>query len=905
MTIGLLAGFSIFYILLLFVIAYLTERQAERKYKVINNPYVYSLSLAVYCTAWTYYGSVGRAAALGLGFLPIHLGPTILAPLFFIVLRKIITISKAQRITSLADFVSARFGKSTALGAIVTIVLVFGIVPYISLQLKAIAFSIQVLTKNAYYPSAEIPFFVDSALFIATALTFFTIIFGVRKLDANERHEGLVAAIAFESVVKLAAFFSVGIFVTYGLFDGFEDLFNKASAQHDLKPLLSLNGIGMDGWDWWWLTFISMTAILFLPRQFHMAVVENGNPKFTKKASWLFPLYLFLINIFVLPIALGGDMVFAENSGISADTYVLSLPLAFEKNWLALFVFLGGLSAASGMVIVSVISLSIMVSNNMILPAILKSGGKGEDNYENFSTRFLGIRRLSVVVILFLSYGFYKIIGVDYPLVSIGLISFTAVAQLAPAVIGGLYWKGITKAGVISGLVIGFLIWGFTLPLPALLSGHPESADLMERGLMGYSFLKPNALFADLGMSPVAHSSFWSLFFNIIVTVGVSLYSKQGVEEITQANFFVDYHVHTDPQDYQSIPRKAKTADIIGLLKRILGTQKAYLLIQEYEQRSGLSSINEQEEADAQFINFAETQLAGSIGAASAKIISSSIIRQEPITLKEMIQMIEETKEIIDYSKELENKSNELEETAIQLRTANERLKELDKLKAEFINTVTHELRTPITSIKAFSKILLDHPDLEEEKRDSFLKIVVSECERISRLINQVLDIRKLEKDSSDLHIQTLNLCEVTAHAYSGLHQLFEEKQITYSIALPNEPVFIKGDRDRLIQVFINLLSNAIKFCDKDHGEVSIEVIPKQKFAVVEIWDNGSGIPQKDQQYIFEQFTQVPNQDRSKPHGTGLGLYISKVLIDMQKGNIRLKSKKGTGTKFIVELPLS
>lgn len=906
MSIFLIAGISVVYILLLFLIAYLTEKQTDRKHRVVNNPYVYSLSLAVYCTAWTYYGSVGRAAEMGLGFLPIHLGPTILAPLFFLLLRKIILISKAQRITSLADFVSARYGKSTTLGAIVTLVLVLGIVPYISLQLKAIAFSIQILTKNPETPaSVDTPFFADAALFIATALTFFTIIFGVRKLDANERHEGLVAAIAFESIVKLVAFLGVGIFVTFQVFDGFGDLFQQAARNPELQSLFTLQGVGLDGWSWMWLTIISMCAVLLLPRQFHMAVVENANPEFTQKASWLFPLYLFLINLFVFPIAIGGDMIFAGNPLIEADTYVLNIPLSFGSEWLALFVFLGGLSAASGMVIVSVISLSIMVSNNMILPVLLKTGRQDEGVYFNFFERFLGIRRLSVVIILFLAYGFYKILGVDYPLVSIGLISFTAVAQLAPAVIGGLYWKEITRKGILAGLLCGFIIWGYTLPLPALLESSDLPFSFIKEGLFGFSWLKPYSFFGDLGMSPVAHASFWSLFINILVTVVVSLYSRQDVEEIAQANFFVDFFKNSqDPTEYRSVPRKAKTTDIIDLLERILGVERAHELIQDFEKNIGHSSITEQEEANVQFINYAETQLAGSIGAASARIVSSSIIRQEPITLKEMIRMIEETKEIIDYSKEVELKSKELEKTANQLMAANDRLKELDQLKAEFINTVTHELRTPITSIKAFSKILLDNPELDEEKKDSFLRIVVSECERISRLINQVLDIRKLEKNTTDLHLQTLDLCEVAAHAYNGLHQLFEEKKITYSLSLPSTPVFIKGDRDRLIQVFINLLSNAIKFCDAEQGEVAIEVRRSHTLAVVEIWDNGIGIPVKDQKYVFEQFTQVLHKDRGKPQGSGLGLYISKVLIEMQKGSIRLESQKGSGTKFFVSFPL-
>jgi Na+/proline symporter/nitrogen-specific signal transduction histidine kinase len=907
MRAGWIISFALIYVFLLFIIAYLTERQADKGRSITHNPYVYALSLAVYCTAWTYYGSVGRAAYTGLGFLPIYLGPTILAPLFFIVLRKIILISKYQRITSIADFVSSRYGKSTVLGMIVTLALIIGIVPYISLQLKAIAFSIRILTLSEdtfREPIQFVPFYKDSALYIATALTFFTILFGVRKLDANERHEGLVAAIAFESLIKLVAFLSVGIFVTYGLFDGFGDLFSRVSQNPSLSQLFTMKGAGLDGWSWLWLTIISMSAVLLLPRQFHMAVVENPHPSFTRKAAWLFPLYLFLINIFVLPIAFGGEMIFTPEQQIEADTYVLNIPLQFGKEGLAVFACLGGLSAATSMVIVSVIALSIMVSNNLVLPAILKTSAIQERQYMDFDQRFLGIRRVSVVVILFLAYGFYKLIGVDYPLVSIGLISFTAVAQLLPAIIGGLYWKRMTKKGVTAGIIAGFFVWAYTLPLPTLIESGLISDQVLSEGPWGIGLLRPNALLGSEGMSLVAHSAFWSLLINFSLTIGISLFSRQSVSEISQANIFVDIEKYRDKgSEIQPLPRSARTTDILLLLNRFLGNQRAQRLIRFFEKKNK-KDVRATEEADPEFIHFAETHLAGSIGAASARIIIGSTTREEKVSLEEMLHLIEQTREIMDYSKELEQKSIALEDSARQLRSANERLKELDKLKAEFINTITHELRTPITSIKAFSRILLDHPELEEEKRASYLEIVVSECERVSRLVNQVLDIRKLENEAIQLNLKDLDICEVVTHSFKGVQQLFEERSIDYSCELPSYPLFIEGDRDRLIQVFINLLSNAIKFCAHPQGEVSLRIREEAQHVRVEVWDNGAGIPDKDKKIIFEQFTQVSDKARGKPQGTGLGLYISKILIDQHKGHISVASSREKGTTFCVRLPL-
>ncbi len=898
---------AILYVFLLFIIAYYSERRAEVGKSLTNNPYIYSLSLAVYCTAWTYYGSVGRAATSGIGFLPIYLGPTLMAPLFMLVLRKIIAISKEQRITSIADFISARYGKSTSLGIIVTLVLILGIVPYISIQLKAIAFSIQTLTNRsqlAFDHLAASPFYEDPALYVATALTFFTIIFGVRKLDPNERHEGLVAAIAFESIIKLAAFLTVGIFVTYGIFNGFGDIFGKAGELPQLSKLFTMEGAGLDGWTWLWLTFISMSAILFLPRQFHMAVVENDNVDFVRKASWILPLYLFLINIFVLPIAFGGSLIFGEQSGFEADTYVLRLPMEYGRTGIALLVFLGGLSAATGMVIVSVIALSIMSSNNLLLPAILGSAGLERPYPEDFSKRFLGVRRMSVVIILFLAYGYYKLVGVEYPLVSIGLISFTAVAQLIPAMVGSLYWKQATAKGVTTGLIVGFTVWAISLPIPTLAESGLIQGKFMEEGILGLSIFRPYAFFGYEGMSPIAHAAFWSLLLNTVSMVGVSLFASQNTIEIRQAELFVDIFRKNPLKKTSEMMVQAQTKELVQLLNRFLGEQKTNTLLKDYEKKH-LVELKLKKDAPKSLIRYAETHLAGAMGAASAGVIIGSIIREEPVSPKEMMDLLEQTQEIMEYSRALEQKSSELEAAANKLRIANERLKELDRLKADFINTITHELRTPITSIKSFSKILLDNPDLPEEKKDTYLDIVVSECERLGRLINQVLDLRKLEAQKNTFEPKFIILNKVVNQAYVGLQQLFEEKHIGHQCELTDIPLEIKGDRDKLIQVFINLLSNAIKFCAPTNGEVKISLFQEEGYAVVSIWDNGEGISKDKQEYIFEKFTQLKHDKLGKPSGSGLGLFITKEIVEQHEGFIKLKSSTGEGTIFSVFLPLA
>src|SRR5215467_4646350 len=399
---------SFAYLGILFGIAYYADGRADAGRSVIAKPYIYSLSLAVYATAWTFYGSVGRAASDGVGFLPIYLGPTLMIALWWIVIRKILRISKANRITSLADFIASRYGKSALIGGAVTVIAVIGILPYISLQLKAVSSSFTILVQ---YPEIimptkmdAVPVMQDTALWVALILALFTILFGTRHLDAAEHHEGMVAAIAFESLVKLLAFLAVGVFVTFGVYNGFGDIFGRAAADPNLAAMLTpLEGVAGSYANWVWLTILSMLAIMFLPRQFQVTVIENKDEKHLNKAIWLFPLYMLAINVFVLPIAFGGRLHFPDGT-VDADTFVLTLPMAEKREWLALLVFIGGLSAATGMVIVETIALSTMVCNDLVMPVLLRVRGLRLNERADLTGLLLGIRRGAIVTILLLGY---------------------------------------------------------------------------------------------------------------------------------------------------------------------------------------------------------------------------------------------------------------------------------------------------------------------------------------------------------------------------------------------------------------------------------------------------------------------------------------------------------------------
>lgn len=904
MNIWIVISSALTYFGVLFSIAYYSERKAEKGQSIVSNPYVYALSMAVFCTAWTFYGSVGRAASTGIGFLPIYLGPSLTAPLWLLILRKIIIISKRERITSIADFISARYGKSAKLGVLATIVAVVGIIPYISIQLKAIATSFEVLTQTHLINEVITEtIFLDTSHYVTILLGIFTILFGARHLEATERHEGLVAAIAFESIVKLIAFVAVGIFVTYFVYDGFGDIFGQALANEKLQKLFSLQDANLNGWEWSWLTILSMFAILLLPRQFHVNVVENTSSKHINKAMWLFPLYLLVINIFVLPIAFGGEMHFTNGD---ADMYVLNLPMTYDKNILALIVFLGGLSAATSMVIVATIALSIMISNNIFLPAILKISPYQEEEKDDSLTvgRLLLIRRMSIILVLTLAYVYYKSISTEYALVSIGLISFAAVAQFAPALIGGIYWKRATQQGAYWGLLTGFIVWAYTLPLPTLAEVGIVSNDFVEYGLFGFSWLKPTTLFNLTDASPISQAAFWSLFLNMGVFVIVSLMSTPSAIEHRQANIFVDIYKYANEAVTQEVlKRSASLYDIQILLNRFLGKERGTELLATYAANHGLE-LAKIKNIDADFINHIENTLAGAIGAASARILLTSIVKEDPISLEEVMGILDQTQEIMLYSKALEKKSKELELTTEELKTANERLKELDLLKDDFITTVTHELRTPITSIKALAKILYDNPTLENTKKEEFLNIIVGESERITRLINQVLDLEKIETKKKEYPKEVLDLRQIVNKAIVNITAIANERHINLGKNIHPKRLQIIGNEDQILQVIMNLLSNALKFCDENNGQVTVTLEAENHQAVLKVKDNGKGISEKDQTIIFDRFTQISDAQMGKPKGSGLGLSISKTIIQNHKGKLEVESEVGKGAVFVIRLPL-
>ena len=873
MTLAAVLAASFAYLLLLFAVAHWADRRARAGRSVIGNAWVYTLSMGVYCTAWTYFGSIGRAASSGLWFLPIYLGPTLALLLAGTVLRKMIRIARRYRITSIADFIASRYGKSRALAALVTLIALVGILPYVALQLKAIASSLAVLTGSSGHGAA---WWQDSTLYIALALAGFTVAFGTRHLDTSERHEGMVAAIALESVVKLLAFLAIGVFVCWGLFDGPADIFARAAQRPELAALTGLGGESrFAAGQWAALTLLAGLSVLFLPRQFQVMVVENVDERHVRRATWAFPAYLLLINLFVLPIAIGGLLHFGPG-GADPETFVLSLPLDGGAPALALLAFVGGLSAATGMVIVEAIAVSTMVSNDLVMPLWLRPRHRAADDLSAVPLR---VRRIVIVALLLLGYLYFRIAGEAYALVSIGLISFAAVAQFAPALLGGMYWKGGTRAGALTGLATGFALWTWTLLLPSIAKSGWMDRDFLDHGPFGFALLKPEQLLGLTGLDSLTHALLWSLLANIAAYVAVSLARAPSAREASQAVLFVDV-MRSGAGTPVFWRGRAQLAELQQLAARFLGAEPAGKLFADYAKRSGAAEVA-RIVPDAALVHHVETQLAGAIGSASARAVMASVVEEEPLAAEDILRMLDE---------------------ASQVRALNRQLESIDRLKDDFMSSVTHELRTPLTSIRAFAELMRDDPAMDAAQRQQFLGLVVAEAERLSRLVNQVLDMAKIESGHAQWQHEAIDLRALVAHAVQTTGEAFRERGATVTVLQPDAVPVLHADRDRLLQVLINLLSNAAKFVPHGAGRVTVTLACDDWHARIEVQDNGPGIAPEQQQLVFEKFRQGGDA-ANRPQGTGLGLPISRQIVEHFGGRLWLRSAPGQGACFGIELP--
>ncbi|KRS11996.1 sodium:solute symporter [Roseovarius atlanticus] len=877
---------SLIYVALLFCVAFAADRAAARgRGTWLRSPIVYTLSLSIYCTAWTFYGAVGFAARSGLEYLTIYLGPTLVMVGWWWTLRKMVRVGRSQRITSIADLISSRFGKSNALAVCVTVLAVIASTPYIALQLQSVTISFAAFAAVDPTHTGEISE-TGVALWVAIGLMVFTILFGTRNLDANERHHGLVMAIAVEAVVKLFALLAVGVFVVWGLAGGVEQTLARIDAS-------AIARWEVPGSRWVGLTLLSAAAFMCLPRMFQVMVVENEDEAHLRTASWAFPTYVMLMSLFVVPIAaVGLDL---SPMGANPDLFVLTLPLANGQDGLAVLSFLGGFSSATSMVIVAAIALSTMVSNHVVMPVWLHMTGGSAVISGDVRAVAIRARRLSIMVILFLGYLYFRVSGGGAALAAIGLISFVGVAQFLPALLGGLFWRGANRRGALAGLAVGFAIWMYSLFLPSFGASAVMPQGLLENGPMGLGWLRPQALFGAAGMDPVVHAFMWSLSLNIVVFVFVSLISFPQPVERLQGAQFVNVFDHSAPSGGWT-GGLAQSEDLMIMAQRIMGAQEAQALFGEAARAQGMSGYLPEPTPD--FLSRLERSLAGSVGAATAHAMISQIVGGASVSVQDLMAVADETAQIMEYSSQLEMKTEEQARTARQLRQVNEKLTQISVQKDAFLSQISHELRTPMTSIRAFSEILRDGGEMPPEGQRRYASIIHDEAIRLTRLLDDLLDLSVLENAQIVLSLQDgqlgplLDRAAVAAGLTEGGMEMRRDPEA--------ERVWLHTDTDRLAQVFINLMSNARKYCDADAPRLDIRVAESDGQLHVDFIDNGSGIPASQQGTVFEKFSRV---SETKAGGAGLGLAICREIMARLGGGIDYLPGQAGGA-FRVYLPV-
>jgi Na+/proline symporter/signal transduction histidine kinase len=607
---------------------------------------IYPLSLAIYCTSWTFFGSVGFATRTSIEFLAIYVGPVLMVGLCTPLLMRVVHLAKAHNITSIADFIAARYGKSQAVAATVAIIALIGSVPYIALQLKAVASSLETVLGAGQLPATTVqPVIGDVALIVTFAMAMFAVLFGTRHIDATEHQNGLILAIATESIVKLFAFLSAGIFVTFWMFSPAE-LWQRASESIEAKRAIDY----APSWgNFAVMTLLSFFAITLLPRQFHVSVVENTSDVEVRRARWLFPLYLIAINLFVIPIALAGLVTFPFGA-VDSDMYVLALPLAGGSPMLTVAVFIGGLSAATAMVIVECVALAIMVSNHIVMPLVLQRTAASPADTRNVGTLLLKIRRVAIFGILLLGYFYYRQSG-SAQLASIGLLSFAAVAQFAPAFFGGLFWRRGTALGALSGMIIGFLIWAYTLFLPSFADAALLGADVLKNGPFGIVELRPQALFG-LDMPPLMHGVMWSLALNITAYVIVSLARKQSSIEHLQADLFVPTRLAPAAPTFRRWRTTATVDELMNTVGQYLGPERTRTSFESFAAANRIS-LERGAAADFQLLRHAEHLIASAIGVASARLVLSLLLRKRTVSGKAALKLLDDAHAALHYNQEI------------------------------------------------------------------------------------------------------------------------------------------------------------------------------------------------------------------------------------------------------------
>jgi Na+/proline symporter/CheY-like chemotaxis protein/two-component sensor histidine kinase len=640
---GLIIVVALGYLALLFAVAAYGDRKAQGGRENLPRPNIYAFSLAVYCTSWTFYGSVGVASQRGFEYFAIYLGPILIFTFGYKLVRRIVQLSKAEKITSIADFLASRYGKNAWVAALAAVIAVVGTVPYIALQLKAISDSVTLMAEHyGVFENANSPFHLDISLIVALFLSAFAVLFGTRHADATEHQDGLILAVALESLVKIVVFIVVGVAVVFFMFGGAGPIIEAMRSEP--RVVAAING--STGSSWLVLTLLSAAAILVLPRQFHVTVVENRAEVELRRARWLFPLYLVGINLLVMPLAIAGMLHLGPN--VQPDSYLLALPLAAGHDLLAFLTFTGGLSAATAMVIVASVALAVMISNDLVMPLLFwRFGNRLRTAEGDWTAVILNIRRVSIFIMLFAAFAYYRAAANTTQLAAIGLLSFAAVSQFAPALVIGIFWRGANARGAIMGMAAGFAVWVYTLLLPTLLG--PDTP-FIQNGVLGIDFLRPQALFG-VNFEPLTHGVLWSLLANVGLLIAGSLSRPQTPLERIQAITFVP---NEEPQNLKI--RKFRTTitvdDLKATLARYVGQARTDRAFAAFEEREG-RTIDGRQMTDITIVRYAEQILASAVGSSSARLVLSLLFEKDGASSRETVQLLDDASEALQQNRDL------------------------------------------------------------------------------------------------------------------------------------------------------------------------------------------------------------------------------------------------------------
>ena len=634
---------ALVYIIGLFGIANWGERHASDRMLQKYGGAIYSLALAVYCTSWTYYGAVGSAVNNGWDYVPIYLGPILLYLFGYKLLFKMLFVAKKHNVTSITDFISARYGKRQWIAALTAMLCLIVVVPYIALQLKAVTSSYEVLLN---IPAQETTvWWRDTALWSALAMSVFAILFGTRKLMLTEQKRGVMLAVAFESLVKLTALLMLAFAVIWLVLDEPDTMWQQFQ-QH------SVNAHQQSGFmtlEFWTKTLLAMCAVFLLPRQFHVTFVENVRAAHLQLARRWFVGYLVLVTLVVIPIAVVGMQLFPEQSRY-ADSFVLLIPASQQWQAVSAFVFIGGFSAATSMIIIATIALGTMISNDVVMPAILRRQPV-QELAADYSAMILRVRRLMIVVVMALSYGYYMVFARNYDLAETGLLAFALAIQLAPAVIGGLYWRRGHALGVYGGVGIGLALWFYCLMLPQLVSAGVLGQTILEQGAFGISWLRPTALFG-MHLDPLSHGVFWSLGLNVFTYVLLSLWTAAKLQDRLQAVAFVKPNLPLQDDDKFLKRRHITGGDLQILLERFVGANRAFESIREFSARDA-QPFQADEAPTSALVRHVERELAGVIGASSASAMVNAVLDGRELAFEDVVTLFDDTRQAIQFSRKI------------------------------------------------------------------------------------------------------------------------------------------------------------------------------------------------------------------------------------------------------------